>query len=49
MDSKMPIEEPYAQFKNREAIVSVDAENMTPCKPYKKKISDMVKEPKSNI
>ena len=30
------------------SIVKVDAENTKPCKEYKKKISDIMKEAKSN-
>jgi hypothetical protein len=45
-DARTPIEEPYTQFEDRHVIVSVDAANMKACKPYKKKISDIVKQTK---
>jgi hypothetical protein len=45
-DARTPITEPYAQFEDRHVIVSVDAANLKPCKPYEKKISDIVKEAK---
>lgn len=47
-DSKMSIEKPYSQFKDREIVVEADAANTKPCKAYKKKISNIVSEAKSN-
>jgi hypothetical protein len=44
LDSETPTKKPYAQLEYKDAIVSVDASNLKPCKPYKKKISDIVKE-----
>ena len=44
----MSIEKPYSQFKDREIVVEADAANTKPCKAYKKKISNIVSEAKSN-
>lgn len=45
-EDKTPIEKPYTGFEDRDIIVKVDAENTKPCKTYKKKISNIVKEAK---
>lgn len=47
-DTRTPIIEPYAQFEDSDVIVSVDAANLRPCKPYEKKISDIIKEGNRN-
>jgi hypothetical protein len=43
---KTLIEQPYFEFEDSYIIVDIDAENMKPCKPYKKKIADIVEETK---
>jgi hypothetical protein len=48
LDSDTPTKKPYTQFEHKDAIVSVDAINSKACKPYKKKISDVVKEANRN-
>jgi hypothetical protein len=47
-DSETPIKKPYTQLEHRDVIINIDAANLKPCKPYKKKISDIVKEANRN-